>query len=832
MTCERAPTIGGVLQLPLGGADIRVCWYDLAARRKVASSRAMRTLFSGLRGKLLVASGLPAVIALFFAATNAANQYRRWQNGLTLLQVTALLDVTNTLVHEWQTERGLSAAYLASGGSQYFSDLAAQRARSDSVIRRYDRFRAKPHLRALARITDAIAGAIDTVTQTRSAIDARTVQPAQVLDRYALDIATLLGALDAFSDDITDATIRQAMRRIAALGRLTESVALERGTLNAAMILGTFPSVTLQRVWLRAISGQQTARAQLRVGATPDLLARLNTIDHSSARVTVDGIRAALETAAPGARVDSHRAEWWNAATRLVDMHRTLEGSLTMAARDQAALASSRALRTTIAVVVTSAAVLLLSLGLALRTIGRTLRVTTLVTDRAHQVQSQLLTQIQDVLNRVSRGQFEGKIDADIPLLSLNRPDEVGALADSLDAMIIASRGTGVAVALVQDSMRTLVHASRLMADAAVAGTLTVRADTHAFDGEFRDLIREIHRMLDAMSHPLTEAKRALESMADGNLDVHMAGTYHGDYDAIAQSVNMAANRLSVAIRQVRASVHQVTDAAEHMAETSETLADSAQQQASAIGAVDHAAQDLSHLAERVARNAADVKMLADTARVSVADGTRVASDLGDAISRIKQSSDATYHVVKSIDAIAFQTNLLALNAAVEAARAGDAGRGFAVVADEVRALALRSAEAARNTSEMIEAAVQDADRGVVLRDDVARVLGAIAAAVERVDETASRMMTEITAQRDQVRDITARVSELNSLAQSVAASAIEGASSAEEMRSQASTLRDAAKGFKTRDPRLQPEPPHDRIGELKRLAAVPRSALHERLHS
>jgi methyl-accepting chemotaxis protein len=100
----------------------------------------------------------------------------------------------------------------------------------------------------------------------------------------------------------------------------------------------------------------------------------------------------------------------------------------------------------------------------------------------------------------------------------------------------------------------------------------------------------------------------------------------------------------------------------------------------------------------------------------------------------------------------------------------------------------------------MIEAAVQDADRGVTLRDDVQRVLSAIATAVERVDETAASMTMEITSQRDQVRDITGRMSELNSLAQSVAAGAEEGAAGAEEMRSQAAKLGDAAKGFKTRD--------------------------------
>jgi methyl-accepting chemotaxis protein len=112
---------------------------------------------------------------------------------------------------------------------------------------------------------------------------------------------------------------------------------------------------------------------------------------------------------------------------------------------------------------------------------------------------------------------------------------------------------------------------------------------------------------------------------------------------------------------------------------------------------------------------------------------------------------------------------------------------------------------------------VQDADRGVILRDDVQRVLLAIASAVERVDETASSMTMEITTQRDQVRDITSRMSELNSLAQSVAAGAEEGASGAEELRSQAAKLGDAAKGFKTRDWATREERERSAKGAIQR---------------
>src|SRR5512147_574966 len=107
---------------------------------------------------------------------------------------------------------------------------------------------------------------------------------------------------------------------------------------------------------------------------------------------------------------------------------------------------------------------------------------------------------------------------------------------------------------------------------------------------------------------------------------------------------------------------------------------------------------------------------------------------MGTAINEIQKSATETAKIIKVIDGIAFQTNLLALNAAVEAARAGEAGKGFAVVAEEVRSLAMRSAEAAKNTSALIDGCVSSARRGGDLSDEVAKRLGQIQEVNEKVD--------------------------------------------------------------------------------------------------
>ena len=760
----------------------------------------MRSLFTGLRGKLIVAAGLPLLVAISFAVVGISTQFQVWREGRELERIAVLLQSATGLIHELQAERGLSTANIASVGHEFTGALVTQRQRADSARSVYRAAMATARITTLAPTAVRIERAIDSVAATRSAVDSRAVSASEVLTSYTASIGAMMDGLNSFSVDITDASARAEIHQIDMIGHLKEWSARERGTLSAALAAGSFASDSSYRKWVTAVAAQEVSLEQLRGASSVAVVAALERLRQTPASARLREFRTTAFAGAGGRPMVGSSSEWFATATSVIAQQRTIEAALTDSVAVRAHRAATGAMRTLVLVLVGSIGVLLVSVTTATRTIGNILRVTMRVTQCAQKVQSQLLVQMQEVLSRLSRGEFEGTIHDNIPLLEITTRDELGEMADSLDGMITASRGTGVAVALVQETMRALVQTSRRMADSAVAGTLTVRADPTQFEGEFRALVQELNRMFDAIEAPLTDAKRAMTGMANRDLEVRMLGSYQGDYDAIAQSVNVAAEQLSDAMRQVRQSVSQVADASENIASTSETLAQNAQRQAQAIEAVDQVAQNLAQTAERVATSAADVTTLAGVARDNVQNGTRVVGQLGDAISRIKQSSDATSRVVKTIDEIAFQTNLLALNAAVEAARAGDAGRGFAVVAEEVRALALRSAEAARSTGAMIRAAVTDADHGVSLRDDVQQVLGAIAAAVDRVDETAASMTLEITSQRDQVRDITRRMSELNDLAQSVAAGAEEGASGAEEMRTQASRLGDAAKGFKTRD--------------------------------
>ncbi len=199
------------------------------------------------------------------------------------------------------------------------------------------------------------------------------------------------------------------------------------------------------------------------------------------------------------------------------------------------------------------------------------------------------------------------------------------------------------------------------------------------------------------------------------------------------------------------------------------------------------------------ADNSMQAKNLAGEAQGSAEKGNEAMVRLADAIEKIKQSSDQTAKIIKTIDEIAFQTNLLALNAAVEAARAGDAGKGFAVVAEEVRNLAMRSAEAAKNTAQLIDQAVQKAADGVVLNREALNNLQEIVAEVHKVSDVMTEITTASQQQQQGVEQIDLAVKQLNQVTQQTAANSEETASAAGELSSQAANMQQVVGSFQLR---------------------------------
>ncbi len=234
----------------------------------------------------------------------------------------------------------------------------------------------------------------------------------------------------------------------------------------------------------------------------------------------------------------------------------------------------------------------------------------------------------------------------------------------------------------------------------------------------------------------------------------------------------------------------QVSSASDQVSEASQDLAEGASNQASSLEETSATLETLSAMTRDNASSAGEASKLSQDLEGVARTGQGAMERMSGAIQKIKESSDKTASIIKTIDEIAFQTNLLALNAAVEAARAGDAGKGFAVVAEEVRNLAQRSAAAAQDTGSLIEEARVNADGGVKVTQEVTTILEQIADSALKVNELVEGVDRSSQEQSRGISEINTAVGQMDQVTQNNAANAEETASASEELSSQSRELK------------------------------------------
>ncbi len=233
----------------------------------------------------------------------------------------------------------------------------------------------------------------------------------------------------------------------------------------------------------------------------------------------------------------------------------------------------------------------------------------------------------------------------------------------------------------------------------------------------------------------------------------------------------------------------QVTAASQQISQAGQQLAEGASQQASSLEETSSSLEEMASMTKQNADNATQANASMEETNKLVHSGLDSMQRMSAAMTAIRNNSEESAKIIKTIDDIAFQTNLLALNAAVEAARAGEAGKGFAVVAQEVRSLAQRSAEAAQSTSELIETSRQNTDEGVKIADEMSANLNAIQESSEKVTVQIREITSASREQSQGIDQVNTAVAEMDKVTQQTASNSEESASAAEELASQAEEL-------------------------------------------
>ncbi len=254
----------------------------------------------------------------------------------------------------------------------------------------------------------------------------------------------------------------------------------------------------------------------------------------------------------------------------------------------------------------------------------------------------------------------------------------------------------------------------------------------------------------------------------------------------ITRSITGPINRI---IDNLTESSSQVASASGQIATASQSLAEGSTEQAASLEETSSALEEMASMTRQNADNAGSANTMMSETKRQVDEGAAAVKNMAGAMDEINQASEEIGKIIKTIEEIAFQTNLLALNAAVEAARAGDAGKGFAVVADEVRNLAQRSAQAARDTSELIESTVARVKNGTEIVRQLEVSFGEVEESANKVAGLVAEISSASQEQAQGVDQVNTAVAQMDKVTQNNASNAEESASASEELSAQAEQM-------------------------------------------
>lgn len=771
----------------------------------ILKSLKIRSKLSLLVLPLLVALGILSIDKVWVDWTEK-NEYA--SSASVVNEVAAL----GLLVHELQSERGMTAGFLASGGSEATAAaLKAQRLKSDAMLTQATQ--TVTHLKNVATPGTTVHPAdqgLDPLRQAltakRQEVDTKALAGGAAIQWYSGRISAIIDTVDSAVGNAPSVDFAQRIRAYSYLISFKEYAGRERAGVNATLTANKPMSSDALAQLIGNIARQENFEKLYRQTASAtDVQSLTQALDKPAVKEALTMRNEVLKKATEG-DYGIAPAAWWTAISEKMNILKAQDDQLTQQLNELANEMSNKAAQS-------FAMAGALSILFALVFLSLTYWITRSIEKPLLSLQSSM-NRIAESFDLSHRVQVSGSDEIALTSASFNRMLQV--IADALvevnttmEALAEGDFSKPVRASLTgdMDKLKSAVNTSLARVESTIAtlnnvtqalqsGHFSYSVDVNA-QGEYGKAMNNAQRAMSSLNVMLSDVGQVMRQMANGDLSQRVEATGQGDLLTLRDNINSSLDALAKSMHEININTHQLALASRETSEAISQIADGAQNQTMAISQVAAAVKQTSQAIDEVSNS---TEMASDKSRESVARvqaGVEKMAAMVEVVTAIANNSEKISKITSVIEKIANKTNLLSLNAAIEAARAGEHGKGFAVVADEVGKLAVSSAASSQEIAQLVQAASSETAKAVLAVTEVSQDMAQVGEISQMTDSLLQRISASLEEQAMAIEEINVNLTGLDRIANSNAAASEEMTASVISLSNSADATRQEVARFR-----------------------------------